>query len=94
MWQHYLQVIIVTDVLFNLFFHLLQLKTFLCCRNDLGGISRRFCSLEYRLNNLDYKTTNIQRICSLRAQQQIFRGNPIIDDTDSEEEKIDEGVEL
>jgi len=67
MWANFIQVAIVVDLAFTLFFHIIQLRSFCCQKNALCHLGTRFNCVESKLNHVEYRTRRIHESISERG---------------------------
>lgn len=60
MWAYMLQIIIVSDLLINLFFHIIQLRRWCCQRDALYRISGLVNGVDRKLNHVETSTRRLQ----------------------------------
>lgn len=67
MWPVILQALIVTDLLINLFFHLIQLHRYCLQQNALYTLCNRFGIIESRIGDVHIRTRDLQQSLSERS---------------------------
>jgi len=69
-WIFWVQVLIISDVAINFFFHIIQLKKYCCQQDALRDLSNRFGRVESSLNCVDMQTRWINDALSEREERE------------------------